>query len=80
MPTISYILIKIASGKDRKVHEKVTKLKQVKEAALVYGECDLIMKVEVEDFAELDALIFDTLRKMDGVESTKTLIGVQKTK
>jgi len=78
MPIISYVLIKIASGKDREVFEETMKLKQVKEATLVYGECDLILKVEVEDFEELDALVFNTLRKINGVESTKTLIGTRK--
>ena len=80
MPIVSYILINIASGKDREVFEKVIKMRQVKEAVLVYGECDLILKVEVKSFDELDTLIFDTLRPINGVECTKTLIGTKKLK
>jgi DNA-binding Lrp family transcriptional regulator len=80
MSIVSYVLVKIYSGKDREVHKAVINLTQVTECTLVYGEYDMILKVKVQDFNKLDELIFDTLRKIDGVESTKTLIGTRKIK
>jgi len=55
-------------------------MEEVKEAVQIYGEYDLILRVEVKDFDELDTFIFDVLRTIDGVKSTKTLIGTRKLK
>ena len=80
MSVISYVLIKIYSGKDREVHKEVVNLTQVKECTLVYGEYDMVLRVKVQDFNKLDEPIYNTLRKIGGIESTKTLIGMRKIK
>jgi len=70
----AYILARIKPNHDREVLEKVRKLPQVKDAITVYGEYDLIMKIEVESLDELDAFIFDVIRAIDGIKSTTTLL------
>jgi anthranilate phosphoribosyltransferase len=69
-----YVLVRIKPGLDRKVLQKVRKMPQVKHAVTVYGEYDLLMKIEVESTDKLDSFIFDTVRTISGVESTTTLI------
>jgi DNA-binding Lrp family transcriptional regulator len=76
----NYVLVTVNPGKDRDVCERIVNMPEVKEAVQIYGEYDLILRVEVKDFNELDHFVFDTLRTIDGVNSTKTLIGTKKLK
>ncbi|MCW4055355.1 MAG: Lrp/AsnC ligand binding domain-containing protein, partial [Candidatus Bathyarchaeota archaeon] len=62
---------------DRAVFRTVSDLENVKDLETVYGEYDLLMKIEVETMDELDAFIFDTVRTIKGVEGTTTLITIE---
>lgn len=71
---IAYSLIKAEAGKDYRVFAMVKRRKEVKEVALAYGIFDLIVKIEVESPEELDAFIFNVLRKIPEVKETTTLV------
>lgn len=73
----AYVLLRIKPGMDRQVLQKVEKLKQVKVAETLYGEYDMLLKVEMESLDELDTFIFDTIRTIKGVESSTTLIVIK---
>ena len=70
----AYVLIRVKPGLDREVLQNVREMPQVKDVVTVYGEYDLIVKIEVADLNDLDAFIFDTIRMITGVESTTTLL------
>lgn len=72
-----YVLLRIKPGMDRDVLQSVTKLKQVKHVETVYGEYDMLLKVEVETLDELDSFIFEAVRTLKGVESSTTLITIR---
>jgi DNA-binding Lrp family transcriptional regulator len=46
----------------------------------LFGEFDLITKVEPEDFEKLGELVIEKIRSIKGVIDTKTLTGVQSLK
>ncbi|RLI05777.1 Lrp/AsnC family transcriptional regulator [Candidatus Bathyarchaeota archaeon] len=71
---LSYVLLKVKPGYDRKVLQELSELTQVKEAETVYGEYDLIVKVDIETLDDLDDFVFNTLRKIAGIEKTTTLL------
>lgn len=73
----AYVLLRVKPGMDRVVFQKVRKLKQVKDLETVYGEYDLLTKIQVETMDDLDAFIFDTVRTINGVERTTTLIIIE---
>lgn len=73
----AYVLLRVKPGMDRTVLHNVRKLAQVKEAVTVYGEYDMLIKVEVETIEDLDSFIFDTIRTIDGAESSTTLITME---
>jgi len=73
----AYVLLRVKPGMDRSVFKTVKKLKQVKDLETVYGEYDLLMKIQVETMDDLDAFIFDTARTIQGVERTTTLITIE---
>ena len=74
--TVAYILINAELGKEKNVLEALKKTPLTKEAHLLLGSFDLLIKVEVENTKELREFITQTVRKVDGVTSTMTIIAV----
>ena len=72
-----YVLLRIKPGTDRNVLRNVKKLTQVKAVETVYGEYDMLIKVEIETLETLDSFIFDTIRTIEGVEASTTLISME---
>lgn len=73
----AYVLVRVKPGQDREVLQIIQKLPQVKDVVTVYGEYDLIVKIEVADLQKLDVFIFDTVRTLSGVEVTTTLLATR---
>jgi len=71
------VLLRIKPGMDRNVLRNVKKLTQVKAVETVYGEYDMLFKVEIETLETLDSFIFDTIRTIKGVEGSTTLISME---
>ena len=69
-----FVLIIVKHGNEDIVYEKLSKLPQVKEVYKVYGEYDLIIRVEVENIKGLDEFHDDILRRIKEIEMTETLI------
>lgn len=73
----AYVLLRVKPGMDKPVFQTVQKLKQVKDLETVYGEYDLLIKIQVDTMDNLDAFIFDAVRTIQGVERTTTLITIE---
>jgi len=73
----AYVLLRVKPGMDRSVFQTAKKLEHVKDMETVYGEYDLLMKIQVEAMEDLDAFIFDSVRTLRGVERTTTLIVIE---
>jgi DNA-binding Lrp family transcriptional regulator len=70
----AYILIVVQSGGEGKVKEALEKAEQVKDISIVYGEYDLIMKVEVPEMQDLQEFIIKNIRAIKEVDRTSTMI------
>ncbi|RLG76120.1 MAG: Lrp/AsnC family transcriptional regulator [Thermoprotei archaeon] len=70
---IAYVLLNIALGKEHEIREKTSKLDYVTEVKIVYGEYDVVVRIEAPTFKALDRTV-SMLRSMDGVLKTITLI------
>ena len=55
---------------------KLKPLQEVKEARMVYGVYDIIVRVEAETMEELKNVVSWTIRRLDRVRSTMTMIVV----
>ena len=73
----AYVLLRIKPGMDRNVLHTVRGLAQVKAVETVYGEYDMLILVEIKRLEVLDTFIFDTIRTIEGVESSTTLITME---
>lgn len=70
----AYILITSKSGEEKNVLESLRKLEDVKEAKIVYGEYDIVAKIQVEDVGKLNDFLLEQIRPIQSVEKTSTLI------
>ncbi|MGB9675050.1 MAG: Lrp/AsnC ligand binding domain-containing protein [Candidatus Nanoarchaeia archaeon] len=71
---VAYVLAIVKSGSEREVVELLRKESKVKEVSLVYGEYDIIAKIELGEISELSEFILDKIRSIPLIERTTTLI------
>ena len=74
---IGYVLIIAAPAHEYEVYHKLTKVSEIIELHPLFGEYDLIAKIEAEDFEKLAEIVVNKIRKIEGVVETKTLTGTK---
>ncbi|NLK26399.1 MAG: Lrp/AsnC family transcriptional regulator [Euryarchaeota archaeon] len=74
---IGFVLISTAPAKEHEVYNELLKVKEVVELHPLFGEFDLIAKVEASDFNLLGQVVVDNIRSIPGVIDTKTLTGIK---
>jgi DNA-binding Lrp family transcriptional regulator len=72
-----FVLISTAPAKEHDVYSELLKVKEIVELHPLFGEYDLIAKVEAEDFNALGQVVVDKIRAVKGVIDTKTLTGIK---
>lgn len=70
---IGYVLVVTDVGKEHEVAQELLKIDGVIEAQTVYGDFDIICKVDCKDLKSLDNSI-TKVRKISSVTRTMTLI------
>ncbi|MEM3736619.1 MAG: Lrp/AsnC ligand binding domain-containing protein [Candidatus Bathyarchaeia archaeon] len=76
MPT-AFVLINSEIGAEDKVLQELKKVNGVKEAYIVYGVYDVLAKVEADSMDKLKECISWSIRRLDKVRSTLTMIVVE---
>ena len=71
---IAYVLIMADSGAEKEVIEELNELDEVDEADIVYGEWDIITKLNIPDISVLSDFVLRNIRSIQGVKKTSTLI------
>ncbi|MBI4199881.1 MAG: Lrp/AsnC ligand binding domain-containing protein [Chloroflexi bacterium] len=74
---LAYIIMKVPGKQVDGVMGTLREFREIQEASTVYGESDIILKVQVKDQEALDALVMDRLHGIPPVESTRTFIVVK---
>ena len=73
---IGFVLINVAPAQEHEVYNKLSKIPQIVELHPLFGEYDLIAKIDANDFEELGTIIVNKIRSITGVLDTKTLTGL----
>lgn len=73
---LAYILIKVPAKHADTVLEQLRAFPGITEASVVYGETDIIARVDVPSQAELDHLVVRSIQDLPMVESTRTFIAI----
>lgn len=71
----TFILINTAPAKEHEVYNTLLKNPQILEIHPLFGEYDLIAKIEAENVEQLGEIVTKKIRTIHGVIDTKTLTG-----
>ena len=77
---IGFVLINAAPAHEHEVYTKLSTVPEIVEVHPLFGEFDLIAKIDAEDFEKLGELVVEKIRSIEGVIDTKTLTGAQSLK
>ncbi len=69
-----FILIVVKPGNEEKVFNKLKDNPRVREIYRLYGEYDIVVRIEVNSIRELDEFHDSVLRRIKEIEMTETLI------
>ncbi len=74
---ISFVLISAAPAHEHEVYNKLSKIPEIIELHSLFGEYDLIAKIEAENFENIGNIVVSKIRTIDGIIDTKTLTGTK---
>ena len=69
-----FILIRIEANKEDEVYDSLSKVKQIEGIREVFGEYDMIARIEAKNLKEMRVIIISKVRAVPGVHATTTLI------
>jgi DNA-binding Lrp family transcriptional regulator len=74
---MAFVLINTEMGAESEVLKALNKLNDVKEAYVVYGVYDIIIKVESDTMEKLKSMITWNVRRLNKVRSTLTMMAAK---
>jgi|TARA_B100000161_G_scaffold233062_1_gene181392 DNA-binding Lrp family transcriptional regulator len=73
MAAIALVLLTTEPGREQDVVKELSRMSEIEEAMVLFGEYDVYCKVVVEDFSQLSDLVLRNVRTVSGVVETTTL-------
>ncbi len=74
---IGFALLTISPLHEKEVYEVLKNIPQVVEVHPIFGEYDILVKIECADIDVIGEVVIKKIRATDGVMDTKTLIGTK---
>jgi DNA-binding Lrp family transcriptional regulator len=71
---VAYVLITTATGKENSVLDRIRDLPELTEAHQLFGQYDIIARMETEDYDRLCDVVLQKVRSVQGVTGSRTLI------
>ena len=71
---MAYVLITTATGKETSVVENIRHLPELSEAHQLFGQYDIIARMETDDYDKLCDVVLKKIRSVSGVTGSRTLI------
>jgi DNA-binding Lrp family transcriptional regulator len=69
----AFVFISTELGEEKNLLKQIRSISNVKEAHIVYGVYDIVVKIEAENTDKLKELITRNIRSLSGVRSTITM-------
>jgi DNA-binding Lrp family transcriptional regulator len=73
---ISFVLMQVSPLHQSEVFNKLSKLQEIIELHQLFGEYDIIAKIEAEDYESIGKIIINKNRTIEGIVDTKTLTAI----
>jgi DNA-binding Lrp family transcriptional regulator len=76
MAVTAYVLIVTDPVRTSQVMARIRELPAIKSSHEVMGPYDIIVEIEVNDLAEIPPILGEGIRRIDGIESTTSLVTI----
>jgi len=74
---IGFALLSISPLHEKTVYEKLKQIPEIIEVHPLFGEFDILVKIEARDIDSIGSIVINKIRSVQGVVDTKTLIGTK---
>lgn len=74
---VGYVLVNVSPGQEYNAFEAMKDIENVVDATLLFGDYDIIVKLEAEVLGQIAKIVVDIIRQVPGVTGTKTLAGAE---
>jgi DNA-binding Lrp family transcriptional regulator len=74
---VGFVLMHVSPLHEYEVFNKLSKMPEVIEIHPLFGEYDLIAKVEAKDYESIGEIIIQKIKIIEGITDTKTLTGIR---
>ena len=70
----AFVLVSLNQCDERKVLEDLKELEEIKTAYILFGEWDILVRVELTDAEQLGSFVMEKIRSREDVKLTSSLI------
>jgi len=74
---IGFVLMHVSPLHEYEVFNTLSKVPEVIELHPLFGEYDLIAKIEAKDYESIGEIIIQKIKIIEGITDTKTLTGIR---
>lgn len=74
---IGFALLSISPLHEKTVYEKLRQIPEIIEVHPLFGEFDILVKIEAHDIDSIGNIVINKIRSVQGIVDTKTLIGTK---
>lgn len=74
---LGFALLSISPLYEKEVYEDLKKIPEVTEVHPLFGEYDILIKIETSDIDSIGKIVIVKIRALKGVTDSKTLIGTK---
>ena len=74
---IGFVLITTMPGEEERVRNALDGIEHVTDRWMLFGEFDLLARVQADDEFPLTRCIVEEIRPLEGIQDTKTMIGAE---
>ncbi|MBI5420176.1 MAG: Lrp/AsnC ligand binding domain-containing protein [Deltaproteobacteria bacterium] len=73
----AFVLLNVPAKSSGEVVKELRKHHEIREACAVYGEADVMIKIQAASLEELDRLVMEVIQGDPNVRSTRTYLGIE---
>ena len=74
---IGFVLITTIPGEEESVRSALDNIEHVTDRSMLFGEFDILARVQADDEFTLTRCIVEEIRPLNGIQDTKTMIGAE---
>jgi len=74
---VGYVLVNVSPGQEYDAFQSIKNIENVVDATLLFGDYDIIIKLEAETLGVIAKTVVDVIRQVPGVTGSKTLAGAE---